>query len=749
MPLPDFTFSEVVGDFKKVIKPSEDATSSLALDAGKSLQESSAASSPHVVSPEPRVEEQNVGSLVSSQEEHRVVDSPSGIFAAARLPPGSSLLDSLEAAARVDEIVGEGSNNHPPPASAADALFDDQDLLFGPQEMQSATLIEANPKNAESELARAIAEAQIENSDLKCDRAALAREKEAWLKEREEMVNTLHTSENNAESISAFADQRLKEAPDLFAQAALIRSRADHDLIQAMKSVQDLQGKLTAAQNQLRALYAAVTPVIASVCRREDKELGLGGIIPMLSSRFYDFVKGVFHRCINNVVSYVRVVAPDAPLEQITEASPLPDFSFSDVAGSFNKTIKSADNSSSSLALDAGRPVGQTSTAASPVRGALLESRVEEQSIDDLVISQEVHRVEENAVDELAGAHLPNGLSMLDALEAAARADVVVGKGSNNDSPPVAADAGAALASSSKPGSLLLTRADDDLAKLSRVERVAELFSSWETFSSGFGAKLKSFVQDQDLLFGLQEEQSATLIEADLKRSESVLTQVCAELAREKEQRGIVEATLNAKVADAERVRDSALKAVEEAQTKSSELKRNQIALAKEKELWLKEREEMNNTLRTSHNQAESISLCTDFKLKEAQDLLAQAKLIRSGADRDLIQALKSVQDLKTKLEASQNQFKALYNAIFPVLTSIGQRGDNQLGLGDLIPLIPSCPGCSFRKAGRDHCYCRVHKAGRGCQGRALGFDISGAGTNECTPSFSSSCCLNRLVIDF
>jgi len=42
------------------------------------------------------------------------VDSPSGIFAAARLPSGSSLLDTLEAATRVDATVGEGSDNYPP-----------------------------------------------------------------------------------------------------------------------------------------------------------------------------------------------------------------------------------------------------------------------------------------------------------------------------------------------------------------------------------------------------------------------------------------------------------------------------------------------------------------------------------------------------------------------------------------------------------------------------------------------------------
>ena len=62
------------------------------------------ASPPRVAPLEPHVEEQNVGALVSSQEEHRVVDSPSDI-----------------ATAHLDAVVGEGSDNYPPPVSVADA----------------------------------------------------------------------------------------------------------------------------------------------------------------------------------------------------------------------------------------------------------------------------------------------------------------------------------------------------------------------------------------------------------------------------------------------------------------------------------------------------------------------------------------------------------------------------------------------------------------------------------------------------
>ena len=66
------------------------------------------ASPPHIAPLEPHVEEQNVGALVFSHEGRRVVDSPSGIFAAARLPSGSSLLDAFEAATRADVIRNPG-----------------------------------------------------------------------------------------------------------------------------------------------------------------------------------------------------------------------------------------------------------------------------------------------------------------------------------------------------------------------------------------------------------------------------------------------------------------------------------------------------------------------------------------------------------------------------------------------------------------------------------------------------------------
>lgn len=100
-----------------------------------------------------------------------------------------------------------------------------------------------------------------------------------------------------------------------------MRSRADHDLIQAMKSVQELQTKLEASQNQFKPLYNAFLPILASIGQRGDNQMYLGDLIPLIPSWFYDFVRNGFRRCVNNVVAYVRVLAPDAPLERLAETS--------------------------------------------------------------------------------------------------------------------------------------------------------------------------------------------------------------------------------------------------------------------------------------------------------------------------------------------------------------------------------------------------------------------------------------------
>ena len=72
---------------------------------------------------------------------------------------------------------------------------------------------------------------------------------------------------------------------------------------------------MKAAHDQFQALYEAMKPIIAVVCRQEDFAQGLRGIILVLSTRFFEFVKGGFYRCVNNVISFIWVATPDAPLQ--------------------------------------------------------------------------------------------------------------------------------------------------------------------------------------------------------------------------------------------------------------------------------------------------------------------------------------------------------------------------------------------------------------------------------------------------
>ena len=63
------------------------------------------------------------------------------------------------------------------------------------------------------------------------------------------------------------------------------------------------------------------------------------------------------------------------------------------------------------------------------------------------------------------------------------------------------------------------------------------------------------------------------------------------------------------------------------------------------KTLWLEGKvKELTEALGTKHNQTKEVT-------ERASEELARAKLIKRGADHDLMQSLKSVTDMKTQLE--------------------------------------------------------------------------------------------------
>ncbi|XP_066360690.1 uncharacterized protein [Miscanthus floridulus] len=111
----------------------------------------------------------------------------------------------------------------------------------------------------------------------------------------------------------------------------------------------------------------------------------------------------------------------------------------------------------------------------------------------------------------------------------------------------------------STPSTLLLTQGGEELVQLSRVEWLSELISLWENFSGAYGAKLKSLFQDQDVLFGPHEVLFTAIAEANLKRKEDELARTEVVLTYENAHRAMMESALNAKVLEAEKVRDSSL----------------------------------------------------------------------------------------------------------------------------------------------------------------------------------------------
>ena len=80
------------------------------------------------------------------------------------------------------------------------------------------------------------------------------------------------------------------------------------------------------------------------------------------------------------------------------------------------------------------------------------------------------------------------------------------------------------------------------------------------------------------------------------------------------------------------------------------------LALRVEKKKLLEGLEEMKTTVRNSHNRAEEVITC-------AEEELALAKLIRRGADTDLVQAQKTIEVLTGKLAAATENWNTLWKS--------------------------------------------------------------------------------------
>jgi hypothetical protein len=90
----------------------------------------------------------------------------------------------------------------------------------------------------------------------------------------------------------------------------------------------------------------------------------------------------------------------------------------------------------------------------------------------------------------------------------------------------------------------------------------------------------------------------------------------------------------------------------------------------------------MKMTLQVEFNWADEVTT-------HAEEELALAKLIRCGADRDLMQAKKTIEDLSGKLAISDQRFSTLWKSFKFVSKLLWTPEDEGRTWGDFIPLIP------------------------------------------------------------
>ena len=107
------------------------------------------------------------------------------------------------------------------------------------------------------------------------------------------------------------------------------------------------------------------------------------------------------------------------------------------------------------------------------------------------------------------------------------------------------------------------------------------------------------------------------------------------------------------------------------------------LALRVEKQKLSEGLEEMKTAARNSHNRAKEV-------ITQTEEELALAKLIRHGADKDLVQAQKTIQDLSGKLATATENWNALWKSFRSVAGLLRTLVDDGQSWGQFIPQVPT-----------------------------------------------------------
>ena len=91
----------------------------------------------------------------------------------------------------------------------------------------------------------------------------------------------------------------------------------------------------------------------------------------------------------------------------------------------------------------------------------------------------------------------------------------------------------------------------------------------------------------------------------------------------------------------------------------------------------------MKTLVHTNHNKAEEV-------ITRAEEELVLAKLIRRGADRDLVQAQKTVEVLTGKLATATENWNALWKSFWSVVDLLQTPTDDGQSWAQFIPQVPT-----------------------------------------------------------
>jgi hypothetical protein len=97
----------------------------------------------------------------------------------------------------------------------------------------------------------------------------------------------------------------------------LIRLGADQDLVQGMKTIEDLSKKLVISDQQFMTLWKSFKTIAKLLRTSEDDGRTWGDFIPLIPKRLQCFVKDGIRTCVKNVLAHIHVLTPSVPLEKL------------------------------------------------------------------------------------------------------------------------------------------------------------------------------------------------------------------------------------------------------------------------------------------------------------------------------------------------------------------------------------------------------------------------------------------------